>query len=133
MLLVVMLCLTHKISDRLEPSGNLLWRPQPSKLLGHDACQRPVLRQLADLGTMSSIPGGLVGLARPIALLATVALDLAADCGCSSAEQCSDRSNRLTCHHRTRDLLTFGQGQRHSGPAPLCRTDATRRAQNSLH
>src|SRR5450755_4669567 len=117
----------------LEPSRNLLWRPQHSELLGHDACQRPVLHQFADLGTMSSIPCGLVGLARPIALLATVALDLAADCGCSSAEQCSDRSNRSTCHHSTRDLLTLVQGQRHWGPVPLCWTDATRRAQNSLH
>src|SRR3982751_3312846 len=100
----------------LEPAGDLFRRPQQPELVGHDACQRPVLRQLADLGTMSSIPGGLVGLTRPIALLTTVAPDLAADRGCSSAEKSSDRSDRLTCHHRTRDLLTLGQGQRHLGP-----------------
>src|SRR5664279_1168281 len=117
----------------LEPSGNLLGRPQHSELLGHDACQRPVLHQFADLGTMSSIPCGLVGLTRPIALLSTVALDLAADCGCSSAEKCGNSSDRSTCHHSTRDLFTLGQGQRHLGPVPLCWTDATRRIQNSLH
>jgi hypothetical protein len=92
-----------------------------------------VLRQLADFGTMSSILCGLIGLTRPIALLSTVAFDLAADRGWSSAEKSSDCSDRSTCHHSTRDFLTFGQGQRHFGPVPLRWTDATRRSQNSLY
>src|SRR5664279_4812969 len=109
----------------LEPTGNLLWRPQHPELLGHDARQRPVLAKLAALGTMSTIPCGLIGLTRPIALLSTVALDLAADGGCRSAEKSSDCSDRSTCHHIARDLLALGQGQRHFGPVPLCWTDAT--------
>src|SRR6188474_3509387 len=117
----------------LEPAGNLLWRPQHSELVGHDSCQRPALQQFADLGPMSSIPGCLVGLARSIALLPTVALDLAADCGCSSAENYGDCSDRSTCHHGTRDLFTLGQGQRHLGTMPLRWTDAARRTENSLH
>src|SRR6478672_2643757 len=113
----------------LEPSSDLLWGPQPSQLVGHDACQRPVLHQLADLGPMSSIPGGLVGLVRSIALLPTVALDLAADCGCSSAKKRSDRSDRSTCHHSARDLFTLGQVKRHLSPMPLRWTDAARRTE----
>src|SRR5258706_16272079 len=115
----------------LEPAGDLLRRPQHSKLVGDDACRCPVLRQLAGLGTVSSTPGSLVGLARPITLLPTVALDLAADCGCGSAKKSSDRSDRSTCHHSTRDLFTLRQRQRHLGPMPLRWTDATRRTENS--
>lgn len=78
-------CLVARVSA-FQPSGNLLRRPLPLELACHDVSQHSVLGQFTGLGTMRPIPGGLVSLARPIAFLATVALELAADRGWRSPE-----------------------------------------------
>src|SRR5277367_6825071 len=102
----------------LEPSGNLLWRPQPSKLLGHDACQRPVLHQFADLGTKCTIPGGVVCFGGSIVRPTAIAFDLTAHCRWSSIEPCSDRANGSAFCHRAGDLLPLSQRQGALGAPP---------------
>jgi hypothetical protein len=96
----------------LEPSGDLLGRPQKAKLVGHDARQASVLCQLAALGAMCPIPGRAVGLVGPIASLSTIALDLATDRGRCSPDACGDRANRVTDHQGTRDLFPLSKRQR---------------------
>lgn len=70
---------SYRLIDVLQPPDNLLRRPQQLELACHDVRQRSVLRQFTDLGTTRPIPGSPASLTRPIASLATVALDLAAD------------------------------------------------------
>jgi hypothetical protein len=82
----------------LEPSSDLLGRPQKAKLVGHDARQASVLRQLAALGAACTIPGSTVGLVGPVASLPTIALDLSADRGRCSADACGDLADRVTHH-----------------------------------
>jgi hypothetical protein len=43
------------------------------ELANHDACQGSILCEFTGLGATGPIPGGLVGLARPIVFLTTVA------------------------------------------------------------
>ena len=77
----------------------------------------PVYRSWGD----GPIPGSLVGLTRPIAFLATVALDLAADGGWCAPKSRRNRTNRLTRHHSTRYFFSFSQSQRQSRTASLRR------------
>ena len=95
----------------LEPAGNLLRRPLALKLACHEARQGPVLRQFAGLGPKCPVPRSRLGVTRPVAAMLTVALDLTADSRYCSTERDSNEPDRVLCHHRTRDLLAFGQGQ----------------------
>ena len=103
------------------------------ELVGHEVCQRSVLHQFTGLGATSPIPGGLVGLARPIVFLPTVALDLAADGRWRSPEFHSNRTDRVACYHRSRDFFPLGQCQRQSGAASSCRMYPARLCQNPLY
>src|ERR1700748_458518 len=63
----------------LEPTSDLFRRPQHPQLLGHDAGQCAVLRQLAPLRTTSSLPCRLFGLICAIRTTIAIALDLSTD------------------------------------------------------
>ena len=58
----------------LEPPRNLLWRPLPPELVGHDARQGSALGQFAGLGSPSSVPRSLVGQSCSIGWAATFRL-----------------------------------------------------------
>ena len=84
------------------PSSRTIILPQNSELLCHDARQRSVLHKFTGLGAKRPVPSRLVGLACPIAFLATVALKFAANGGWRSTEQRCYRTDRVTSHHRAR-------------------------------
>ena len=117
----------------LEPSRNLLRRPQRLEPTRHDAGQTPILNQLTRLGALRPVPRRLIRLARPIPLLATVALDFSADGGRRSPEQGRHRSNRLTGGYRARYFFAFGQCQRQSRAVSLRGAYPTCPHQNALH
>jgi hypothetical protein len=52
----------------LQPSRNLLWRPQQPKLVGHDTSQHFILDQLAALGPTRAVPRGVVRLVGSVVL-----------------------------------------------------------------
>src|SRR3970282_1963735 len=117
----------------LQPTGDLLRRPQRLEFARHDLHQGSVLRQLADFGAVRPIPSGLVSLGCPVALLPTIASDLAADGRCRSPKTRCYRANRLIRNHGTGDFFTLLQGQCQTGSATHGGTYPTRGSKDATH
>jgi hypothetical protein len=76
----------------LQPAGELFGRPQSSELQCHQAGQCAIQHEFTGLGTVRSIPGGLIRLAGPVALQATVAVHFPTDRRRSATQSDCDRT-----------------------------------------
>ena len=91
----------------LQPPRNLLGRPIILQLGSDQLPQLFMPCQLAQLWTQGAIPGTLVGSCRAIASMTAVAVQLTTDSrGCTSKLP-SNRSQRHTGSHASRDLFAI--------------------------
>jgi hypothetical protein len=79
-----------------EPSCDLLRCPLMLQFSRHDLCQSWIAGQFAWLGPVRILPGRLVGPRSPVASLAAVTVEFAADGGCSSSQASGNAADRLT-------------------------------------
>src|SRR5689334_17250562 len=92
-----------------KPSGNLLWRPVPAQLAGHQLPQSSVPRQLACLGTSGFTPGALIGFERPITTSAAMTAHFPTDARSRSPQLRCNLTQRAARTQPPRDLLPLGE------------------------
>jgi hypothetical protein len=90
-----------------QPARDLLRRPALPKLLLHDLTQSRTRGELGALRPPRPPPRRLIGGVRPIALMATVAVDLSRDRGVTAPDPRPDHLTALTARETTRDLLAL--------------------------
>lgn len=94
-----------------EPTGDLLRRPSMLQFASHDLRQGWIARQLARLGAVRTLPGCFIGARSPVATLATVAVKLTADSGCSSPQARGNAVDGFARSQCPRDLLALSESQ----------------------
>jgi hypothetical protein len=106
-----------------QPSGDLHRRASQPQLLLHSIPQLVALRESRHLRALRGGPCGLIRRRCPVAITATVSVDLAAHGRRHPLQPTSYRPERFACRQPARDLLAFLKRQPASSPAPLRRTD----------
>jgi hypothetical protein len=96
---------------RLQPDGNLLWRPVLYQFTRNDLLQLAVGGQQARLGPQGRLPRLLIGFVGSILRAPAMAGYFSAYCGGSATQTLSDDPHRAATGDSAGDVFPFRQGE----------------------